>query len=328
VSKTMTIADVILLVMVLLLWAAMVSTVATPNVSDPAGNGLAQAFGAMYTVALWILLAILAIRVGLRGAMPMWALVAAFILVPASGAAALAAGDLLKDLKVLPVRWIVVVPIAAPLLIAGYSIWSIVPALRAALPANVAGAVVWGTVLVLSIAPWPLIPRRAAAVAEFNARWQMATAENRARFAAVRDDTPLWEWTPFLASGNEFEGAALERIHRLTRAQADAEIMLERGDFPLRMLRSMELEPTAALCEKALGMLARRTTALRLTATASQPYTKIAEEVEGGVDAMQWLAKNHCDCKAEAGALLTVASAYNQPGGWDMVCLRKLRDGE
>ena len=55
--------------LILLVWVVRLATLADLNGSDPAGNALAQAFGALEIIVLWGLLAVLAILAGIKGAM-------------------------------------------------------------------------------------------------------------------------------------------------------------------------------------------------------------------------------------------------------------------
>ena len=65
-------------------------------------------------------------------------------------------------------------------------------------------------------------------------------------------DAPLWEWAPFLDTANSTkQEEVLAHIRTLDRRQGDAELMLERGDFPLGFLGPLDLTPTPAICDKA-----------------------------------------------------------------------------
>ncbi|MEO8449117.1 MAG: hypothetical protein ABI647_04965 [Gemmatimonadota bacterium] len=87
----------VLLLVTTLAYVGVVGNLATMHNSDPAGNALSQAFAVFLTIGLWILLARLSLSAGLKGDMPRWAAGTAVLLGPASGAAALAAVQLLSD---------------------------------------------------------------------------------------------------------------------------------------------------------------------------------------------------------------------------------------
>ena len=84
-----TLVSIPLGVLILLIWIAQLATLADLNGSDPAGNALAQAYGAAEIIVLWVLLAVLTIVAWTKGAMPGAAALAALILIPASGLAAI-----------------------------------------------------------------------------------------------------------------------------------------------------------------------------------------------------------------------------------------------
>jgi hypothetical protein len=92
-------------------------------------------------------------------------------LVPASGAAAVVAGDLIATLDKMGTggRWLIVVSALVPPLLIFFALWCTLPSLRAAIPANLTGGLVWGMVLILSILPWPMLAKKTSfADAGFN----------------------------------------------------------------------------------------------------------------------------------------------------------------
>ncbi len=100
---------------------------------EPASNaierGLTELIAFVLIFLLWIVLAIL-LFLGRKGQkMPLQALVAAAILLPLSGVAAIYASDLYASYA----GWAIVVPALLPPLIALYAMWMHLPALRAAL---------------------------------------------------------------------------------------------------------------------------------------------------------------------------------------------------
>ena len=92
-------------------------------------------------VLLWIVLAILLFRRGGNSQkMSPQALVAAAILLPLSGVAAIYAANLYASYA----GWAIVVPASLPPLIALYAIWMRLPVLHAALPAKIINPAAWG----------------------------------------------------------------------------------------------------------------------------------------------------------------------------------------
>jgi hypothetical protein len=131
-----------------------------------------------------------------------------------------------------------------------------------------------------------------------------------------------------LAFGEHCAGRnVLDRIRHLGRRQNDADVMLDRGDFPLLYLGSFDLDPTSAVCDKARDLLRRRVQPLASKSPNSRPYAEIAGEVAGAVAAMDWLVGYGCSCDAESLAWETMAKSYRNPN-FDVVRLTELRDPE
>jgi hypothetical protein len=160
----MSILSLILLALTILLWIGVVAIAATINQSDAAGNGLSFSFGVLLAGALWILIAVLLLIVGLTGLMPRNDRFAALLLVPASGAAAIAAFNLLR-VRAVPAVWPVAIIALAPALAIGFSVWASWPTIRARVAAETVSPMVWGMLLLLAIAPWPALIAHDRAVA-------------------------------------------------------------------------------------------------------------------------------------------------------------------
>ena len=261
--QAVSVIGIILVLATLFLWIGLLHIMATPNSSDAAGNGLAGAYMIFFAAAIWIMLAILLILAGINGEMPPWAAALAFLLVPASGVAAVAAGAMIEELDKLGTnaRWLLIVPALVPPLLIFFAAWAYLPSLRAAIPVNV-GAIVWSLVLVLSLLPWPMVSVRAKLSKARKEHQQQAMADARAAFAKLTPESPLWDWAPFVDTTMQVE--ALSHIRTAPTRQADAEIMLERGDFPMGLLFELNLDPTPDLCRKFRGFLAKREQSMRL----------------------------------------------------------------
>jgi hypothetical protein len=257
-----------------------------------------------------------------KGIMPRSAAIAALLLIPASGFAAMTALELLATPELSPRLWPIVIPGLVPPLVVAYCGWALIPALRAAVPAGLAAGVVWGTTLLVCAAVVPFVHSRRLATEQATA----ARARYDESLASLPADAPLWEWTRFLATRDETKASAvLERIRRLDRRQSDAELMLDRGDFPLSYLGSFDLDPTPAVCDKARALLRRRVATLTPKRPGSTPYAKIADEVAGAVAAMDWLVGYDCPCDTESRAWEASANAYSDPN-FDVFRLAELRD--
>lgn len=314
----------VLSALTLLVWAVLLSTLASLGDSDPAGNGLAEAFAGFEIILLWVLLAGFLVVTGVNGAMPWPGIIAAVVLLPASGFAAMVALGLLADHTTAPFLWPIVMPAVVPPAMLVFGFWTLFPRLRGVIPAGFATGITWGIALLLCLGMWPLSQMRDVAVQQdVDAQAKWATD-----FAALPANAPLWEWTPLLQTQNDIRvGDVLKRISTLERRQADAEVMLDRGDFPLRYLGFMELTPTPAICDKARALLRRQVPPLVLQTANSRPYADIAVEVEAAVSAMDWLVGHGCSCDAEALAWETMANGYRDTN-FDVVELRELHDAK
>ena len=288
-------ASIGLSVLALLFWVLQVATLSDLSSSDAAGNGLAQAFGAIEIVILWALLAILMLIAAVQGFIPWPAGLAALVLVPASAVVALTALGLLAHPRVSPFLWPIIIPALVPPLIVAFCFWSLVPSIRAVIPAAVAAGFVWGATLVLCLAIAPMLHLRDLA----EQRKAAAREKYAVDFASLPLGSPLWDWTPFLATPDDTRRqAVLERIRHLDRRQTQSEIMLDRGDFPLGFLGSFDLDPTPTLCDKARSLLRRQVEPLVLKTPNSRPYTDIGVAVADAVAAMAWLVGYDCSCDA------------------------------
>ena len=309
-------------ILALLCWALALATLADLAGSDPAGNAYAQAYGAFEIIILWGLLAVIAIIAFVKGAMPRLGALAALILIPASGVVTFAALELLARPAVSPFLWPIIIPALVPPLVMAFCVWALLPSLRAAIPARLASGIVWGATLVLCLSIFPLQQMRDHAKEQFAAAREKYAAD----FAKLPADAPLWEWVPFLKAADETRvRAVLDRIRALDRRQSDAELMLERGDFPLGHLGSFDLTPTPALCDKVRSLLRKRVEPLLLKTPNSKPYTAIAAQVSDAANAMEWLVGYECSCEAESLAWETMAKAY-QGSSWDIHRLGEVRD--
>jgi hypothetical protein len=306
----------------LLFWLLALSTLSDLNGSDAAGNGLAQAYGAVEIAVLWALLAVLAIVTVVTGAVPGPAALAALILIPASGIAAMFALGLLARPDMAPFLWPIIVPALVPPLIAGFCFWALLPSLRAAIPAALAAGFSFGATLVLTASIWPMSEMRRAAEEK-----DIAVAEKYdADLTALPADAPLWAWTPFLATRNGVKvSGLLDRVRRLDRRQGEAELMLDRGDFPLGFLGMFDLTPTPALCDKARSLLRSRVAPMVLERANAKPYAEIAVPVADAVAAMSWLVGYGCSCDVESLAWERMAKGYRDTN-FDVVLLAELRD--
>jgi hypothetical protein len=309
-------------VLALLFYALQVATLADLAGSDAAGNAYAQAYGAVEIIFLWAVLAVLMLIAFHKGAVPKPAVLAAVILVPASGVVAFTALDLLSKPYLSPFRWPLVLPVLMPPLIVAYCFWALLPALRAKFPAHVTAGVIWGAVLTLCVAIVPLQQMREHALDVIDQELTKYDED----YAKLATDAPLKDWLPFLETRNETKkNEVLGRMRKLERRQSEAELMLDRGDFPLRYLGSLNLTPTASICDKARALLRRRVEPLVLKTSEPKPYREIGGQVSDALAAMKWLVGYECSCDAESLAWETMAKTYRDIN-YDVYELAELRD--
>jgi hypothetical protein len=194
--------------------------------------------------------------------------------------------------------------------------------LRARIPARLAGIAIWGLVFIACAAIVPFDKVRNAADDADAAVIEKYNAD----YARLPTDAPLWDWAPFFNSRNASQvNDILDRIKKLDRRQADAELMLARGDFPLGFLGRLDLTPTPALCDNARALLRSKVAPLTLAVPESKPFRDVAVDVSDALAAMNWLIGYDCDATAEAQAWETMAKAYKDTN-YDVYELRDLRD--
>ena len=315
-------AAIVLSIAILLLWALQVATVASLGQSDAAGNGLAQAYAAIQMIVLWLLLMVLTILAAAKGAAPRNATIAALVLVPVSGLVASAATDLLARPFISPHLWPLIIPALVPPLIVVWCLFALSAARLGAGTIRVVTTVLLAAMVAVCVSIWPLSQMRKTVDDQETARLQKYDAD----LARVAANAPLWDRVPFLDTRDDTKrGRVLDSMRKLDQRQVQAETMLDRGDFPLRYLGFLDLDPTPALCTKARALLGKRADALVHKGDKPQPYAAISELVSGAVAAMGWLVGYGCSCDAESQAWETMAKAYADPS-YDVYRLAELRD--
>ncbi|HZL39203.1 MAG TPA: hypothetical protein VFC45_02865 [Pseudolabrys sp.] len=250
------------------------------------------------------------------------AVVAATVLIPVCGVTAFVVLELLSTPRLPPFLWPIVIPALIPPLVMAFCLWALFPSLRAAIPARLADVVVWGATLLLCLSVFDFQHVRQRAIDQIEA----AREKYEADLAKLPPDAPLWDSMPFLVTANYArQSDVIDRIRKLARRQSEAELMIERGDFPLQYLGSFDLTPTPALCDKTRALLRRQVAPLVLTSPNSKPYKDVALQVSGALSAMRWLGGYDCDIDAESQAWETMAKAYRDTN-FDVYELAELRD--
>jgi hypothetical protein len=314
-----TATSIVLGVIAGLLWVLSLATLASLGNSDAAGNVIGEAYAAIQIIALWSLLTVMTIIAAVKGSAPWPAIAAALVIVPASGFAAMAAADLLARAYLSPFLWPLVIPALVPPLVVIWCLLALRGRTRMASIALGALPVVMVAVCLL-IQPLSLM-RKAVNDAE-TARLQKYDAD----LARVPAGAPMWEWTPFLDTRDDTKREkVLDSIRGLEQHQAQAEQMLDRGDFPVGYLGFFDLDPTPALCDKARNLLRRRVAPLVLKTPNSKSYSEVALQVSEAVAGMNWLVGYDCSCDAESLAWESMAKGYKDTN-FDVYRLAELRD--
>ena len=315
-------ASIVLGVVIGLLWLLHLATVASLGHSDAAGNGIGEAYAEIQIIALWVLLAAMTVIAGVASRAPKPAKLAALVIVPVSGLVAMAAADLLAHAYIAPFLWPIIIPALVPPLLVAWCFLALSAWKLRRETANMATGVLLGAALVVCASIWPLSLMRHAVYEQEAARLKKYDEG----LAAVPAGAPLWAWTPFLDTPDDTKRAkVLDSIRSIGERQSQAETMLDRGDFPIGYLGSFDLDPTAALCEKARSLLRKQAELLVLAAPNSKPYADIALQVSDAVSGMDWLVGYGCSCDAEAAAWESMAKGYSGTN-FDVYRLADLRD--
>src|SRR5207302_129401 len=152
------------------------------------GNAINDAFVALFSIALWIVLAGLMLVAFKNGKMPTWAAIGAVVLLPLSGYASFTAANLYANYR----GWAFIVPALIPPVIVLYALWIRIPGLVEALSEAIASALAGCAIVALIAASiWAsyldelAAPARDAALQtayeNMRAEQERVSAEDRAR---------------------------------------------------------------------------------------------------------------------------------------------------
>lgn len=287
----MRIAAILLLVVALILYAAMMGSVADSVHSDAAGRGMAMAFGAIFGVVLWLVLAGLMVLGLRRGAQAAWVKAAAVVLVPLTAVAAAVAAGFYSDRQ----DWALWPLAMMPPLLVVLALWP-----RAGGPAAILLLVMSLSVVGLGVREiLPNPAREAERSAEEKRRLEQAARTEResreseaAAFAALGPDSRLAEYLPYLGN-RAFADQALAGIQKAKTRQADAIVLIEQRPLTeLTELWQWNLLATREICE-AYGT-AFTMAANRISKTRSD-YISAAIDLEWQLPNLKWLVRSKCD---------------------------------
>jgi hypothetical protein len=298
-----------LAVLAALLYAAQMAGLHDAGRSDAAGNAINDAFVALFSVALWIVLAGLLLIAFKNGRMPAWAALGALVLVPLAGYASVVSAELYAHQR----GAAFMVPALAPPVIALYALWVRIPALTRAMPETAASAMAGGVLAALiAISIWTshldalAAPARNAARQEayekMRAEEERVSAESRARdeakFAALNPDSPLRDFLEYLNGSDARVPVAMEGARHANSRQADAVALLREPKrerlVDLSELWQLDLEATPELCQAYAAQLGR--SALKIDPAYSNRLGE-AIDLEFQLPNLKWLAPR-CDLRA------------------------------
>jgi hypothetical protein len=140
------VGTIILIVLASALYVAMLSTVSFSAGGGDAAMGAAIA-SFMFTVALWLVLALLIAAAAIMGEMPRRIVVISALLVPLAGVTTFAAIDACSR----HIKWAIVGPVLLPLLVASLAMVARFANLRAAVPGDGFSFAVCSSIAVLSL---------------------------------------------------------------------------------------------------------------------------------------------------------------------------------
>jgi hypothetical protein len=283
---------------------------------DGISRGLAAVSAVVGIAILWIMLAILLVLGAAKGRMPRWAVIAGLTLHPVSLLAVGATVDLLSSPGF---DWALIVPGVLPPLIACYALWARLPGLHGLMPEAATSGVVWGAVLLLSIAPWIGIAQRSAEHSAARAHQQQlpvlseeerraqATRDWQVRFEMLTPDAPLRDYLEYIKPGSPFRDRALNEARLLSDRQAQAEQLVRDGMLVwLGDLWQLDVAPSPSLCDAFAVQLQKEAEKDR----GKDSYWVVADYLEIHLANLKWLAAAQCDLNDAIAAVETTARGY------------------
>jgi len=287
-----------------------------------ASVGVAIGFLAACVLAgfTWLWIGGLLLIAGTRDLLPGWGNLAALVLGPGCAAAAAASLYLLSDPHI---RWPVVIPVAAPVLLAGYACGLMQPSLRPIFSKAGIGMTVWMLALVIAIAPWPGVVaqlrgkalRRAENAKEL-AEWQIQeTARNRTqnleKLRAMQPGASIMDWYPLLDAESGVQTEALEALRHDPARQAQIEDMLGYGVHrAMTLLPDLDLQPTPALCQAAGKFFLKTATGSHLRKRDDPAPYSAQVSFHEFLPGIRWLTAHGCNCDEGIAALDESARTY------------------
>jgi hypothetical protein len=297
----------VLLAVAGVLYLGMLGSLSGLNDTDAMGRGLALGFGAIFGVALWLVLAVLLLVAAINGRMPAADRISAAILLPLSAIAASVAIDLYGNRA----DWAFAVPLLLPLLIMFYVLWARMPSLQLRLQPLPTTAILGGLVTILTLTPLfvalvALVPNptrdaRQAAVEKareekLRQEEQIALQREAEVFAKLGPDSSLRDYLQYMPGGDSRSHEALEGARLVKSRQTDAVELLKAGRLAgLTDLFRLDLKVTPDLCKTYDDALA---SASSQVSKARSDYLSVAINLEQQMPNIDWLVEGGCNLNA------------------------------
>ena len=298
----------VLLAVACVLYLGMLGSLSGLNETDAMGRGMALGFGAIFGVALWLVLAVLLLVAALNGAMPAIGKIGAALLLPFSAIAASVATDLYGG----GAAWAFAVPLLAPPLIMIYALWARIPTLQTSLLPLPTTAIVGSLVVILALAPFvaslasfaPDPQQKAAQKAreeKLLQEEQIALRREAEVFVRLGPDSSLRDYLQYLPGGDSRSHEALAGARLVKSRQEDAVELLKAGRLAaLTDLFRLDLEAAPTLCkayDDALASAASQVTKVR------SDYLSVAIDLEQQLPNINWLTDGGCNLDVSLGLL-------------------------
>jgi hypothetical protein len=318
-TKTKMAIFYVLLGLTLAVWARTIAALLDkPSVaSHDIAPGLVAV---LLMVVLWAFL--IALLVMARSEMSRWVVALACILHPASLAASIAVVDRSNRPQG---SWMIIVPIAAPLLMAGYATRAYFPALRSAISAPIAGSAAWGVLFVLAVIPWAYMMQedreheegQAAAIAESLVyEGKSNRANSLLRLEKLTPDSPLWDWMDLADPRLGIRDEVFAGVRKLSHRQADADVMLENGSRRFLVdLPNLDLETTPTIIAAHKKYVRDLATEIERPDAGSVKYSWVANRIDEYLPSIQWMAERHCGCSSDVAVLEAAVRTYKRSVG-------------
>ena len=294
----------VLLAVAGVLYLGMLGSLSGLNDTDAMGRGLALGFGAIFGVALWLVLAVLLLVAAINGRMSDAGKIGAAILLPLSAIAASVAIDLYGNRA----EWAFAVPLLLPLLIMFYALSARMPSLQLKLQPLPTTAIIGGLVTILTLTPLlvslvALLPnpaRNARQAAVEKAREeklqqeeQIALQREAEVFARLGPDSSLRDYLQYMPGGDSRSHEALDGARLVRSRQTDAVELLKAGRLAaLTNLFRLDLKVTPDLCKAYDDALS---SASSQVSKARTDYLSVAINLEQQMPNIGWLVEGGCN---------------------------------